>query len=88
MCERCLHAWPHCGQQAQREESRSMKTDSVFYRLFQSVPQLFFALLDRPPEQALHYQFTSEELNHTALRTCIIAPLSHGVIAVLFSMTR
>ncbi|MBM4259523.1 MAG: DUF2887 domain-containing protein [Deltaproteobacteria bacterium] len=31
-----------------------MKTDSVFYHLFQSVPQLFFALLDRPTEQADH----------------------------------
>jgi predicted transposase/invertase (TIGR01784 family) len=45
-----------------------MKTDSVFYRLFQSVPQLFFALLDRPAEQAMHYQFTSEELKQTAFR--------------------
>jgi predicted transposase/invertase (TIGR01784 family) len=45
-----------------------MKTDSVFYRLFQSTPQLFFALLDRPPEQATHYQFTSEELKQTAFR--------------------
>jgi hypothetical protein len=61
MCERCLHAWPYCRQQAQSGESRSMKTDSVFYRLFQSVPQLFFALLDRPAEQAVHSQFTSEE---------------------------
>jgi predicted transposase/invertase (TIGR01784 family) len=45
-----------------------MKTDSLFYRLFQIVPQLFFALLDRPAEQAAHYQFTSEELKQTAFR--------------------
>jgi predicted transposase/invertase (TIGR01784 family) len=45
-----------------------MKTDSLFYRLFQTVPQLFFALLDRPAEQATHYQFTSEELKQTAFR--------------------
>jgi len=45
-----------------------MKTDSVFYRLFQTTPQLFFAFLDRPAEQATHYQFTSEELKQTAFR--------------------
>jgi predicted transposase/invertase (TIGR01784 family) len=45
-----------------------MKTDSVFYRLFQTTPQLFFALLDRPAEQASLYQFTSEELKQTAFR--------------------
>jgi predicted transposase/invertase (TIGR01784 family) len=45
-----------------------MKTDSLFYRLFQTVPQLLFDLLDRPADQAAHYQFTSEELKQTAFR--------------------
>ena len=45
-----------------------MKTDSLFYRLFHTTPRLFFALLDRPAEQAAHYQFTSEELKQTAFR--------------------
>ncbi len=68
MCKHRLDAWSHCGQHAQSGESRCMKTDSVFYRLFQTTPQLFFALLDRPAEQAAHYQFTSEELKQTAFR--------------------
>jgi predicted transposase YdaD len=33
-----------------------MKTDSLFYRLFQTVPQLLFDLLDRPADQAAHYR--------------------------------
>jgi predicted transposase YdaD len=45
-----------------------MKTDSLFYRLFQTVPQLLFELLNRPAEQAARYQFTSEELKQTAFR--------------------
>ena len=45
-----------------------MKTDSLFYRLFQTVPQLLFDLLDRPADQAAYYQFTSEELKQTAFR--------------------
>ena len=45
-----------------------MKTDSLFYRLFQTVPQLLFDLLDRPSDRAAHYQFTSEELKQTAFR--------------------
>ena len=60
--------WPPCTGHAGGGQWAGMKTDSVFYRLFQTVPQLFFALLDRPADQATQYQFTSEELKQTAFR--------------------
>ncbi|MGE0826965.1 MAG: Rpn family recombination-promoting nuclease/putative transposase [Candidatus Binatia bacterium] len=45
-----------------------MHTDSLFYRLFQTLPQLLFALIDQPADHAARYQFTSEELKQTAFR--------------------
>ncbi|WP_410223080.1 DUF2887 domain-containing protein, partial [Limnospira platensis] len=36
-----------------------MKTDSIFYRIFQQYPRSFFELLNRPPEESDRYQFTS-----------------------------
>ena len=45
-----------------------MKTDPLFYHLFQTLPHLLFDLLDRPADHATHYQFTSEELKQTAFR--------------------
>ncbi len=36
-----------------------MKTDSIFYRLFQTFPQSFFDLLNLPPETVNDYQFSS-----------------------------
>ncbi|WP_071591788.1 DUF2887 domain-containing protein [Microcystis aeruginosa] len=36
-----------------------MKTDSIFYRLFQTFPESFFDLLNLPPETVNHYQFSS-----------------------------
>ncbi|HEY9850111.1 MAG TPA: Rpn family recombination-promoting nuclease/putative transposase [Leptolyngbyaceae cyanobacterium] len=45
-----------------------MKTDSLFYRLFQTFPSIFFELIDRPPEEANNYQFSSVEVKQTAFR--------------------
>ena len=45
-----------------------MKTDSLFYRLFQTVPQLLFDLIERPDDHARYYRFASEELKQTAFR--------------------
>lgn len=45
-----------------------MKTDSLFYRLFQTFPSIFFELIDRPPEEANNYQFSSVEIKQTAFR--------------------
>ncbi|MCW6039055.1 Rpn family recombination-promoting nuclease/putative transposase, partial [Spirulina subsalsa FACHB-351] len=33
-----------------------MKTDSIFYRIFQQYPRSFFELLNRPPTEANDYQ--------------------------------
>ncbi|QDL06742.1 flagellar assembly protein H [Brasilonema octagenarum UFV-E1] len=45
-----------------------MKTDSIFYRLFQEFPSIFFELIGEPPEEARAYQFSSVEVKQTAFR--------------------
>jgi predicted transposase/invertase (TIGR01784 family) len=45
-----------------------VKTDSLFYRLFQTFPSIFFELINRPPEEANNYQFSSVEIKQTAFR--------------------
>lgn len=45
-----------------------MKTDSIFYQLFQTFPRCFFDLLDLPPETVEHYQFSSVEVKQLAFR--------------------
>ena len=45
-----------------------MKTDTIFYRLFQSFPSIFFELINQPPETANVYQFSSVEVKQLAFR--------------------
>ena len=45
-----------------------MKTDSIFYRLFQSYPAGFFELLNLPSITAESYDFTSIEVKQLAFR--------------------
>lgn len=45
-----------------------MKTDALFYFLFQRAPGLFFELIGRFPDQAQNYEFRSVELKQTAFR--------------------
>ena len=45
-----------------------MKTDTIFYRLFQSFPNLFFELIDHFPQEAQSYQFASVEVKQLAFR--------------------
>ena len=45
-----------------------MKTDSIFYRLFQEIPSIFFELIGNSPQIAELYQFSSVEVKQTALR--------------------
>ena len=45
-----------------------MKTDSLFYRLFQVLPRLLFELVGQGPDHAESYRFTSEEIKETAFR--------------------
>ncbi|WP_017653146.1 Rpn family recombination-promoting nuclease/putative transposase [Fortiea contorta] len=45
-----------------------MKTDSIFYRIFQSLPSTFFELINQPPQLASVYQFSSVEVKQLAFR--------------------
>ncbi|MDZ8049840.1 MAG: Rpn family recombination-promoting nuclease/putative transposase [Aulosira sp. ZfuVER01] len=45
-----------------------MKTDTIFYRLFQSFPSIFFELINQPPETANTYQFSSVEVKQLTFR--------------------
>jgi predicted transposase/invertase (TIGR01784 family) len=45
-----------------------VKTDSIFYRLFQQVPSIFFELIGNLPQTAAAYQFSSIEIKQTAFR--------------------
>lgn len=47
---------------------KKVKTDSIFYRLFQELPSIFFELIGNSPETASIYQFASVEVKQTALR--------------------
>ena len=45
-----------------------MKTDSIFYRLFQEFPNIFFELISNTPQTANTYKFSSVEIKQTAFR--------------------
>jgi predicted transposase/invertase (TIGR01784 family) len=45
-----------------------VKTDIIFYRLFQEFPDIFFEIIGNPPESASLYQFSSVEIKQTAFR--------------------
>ena len=45
-----------------------MKTDTIFYSLFQEFPSIFFELINQSPEQGASYQFTSREIKQLAFR--------------------
>ncbi|MEH2320076.1 DUF2887 domain-containing protein [Nostoc sp.] len=45
-----------------------MKTDTIFYTLFQTLPGVLFELLEQSPALALHYQFISVEIKELARR--------------------
>ncbi|WP_193200964.1 Rpn family recombination-promoting nuclease/putative transposase [Nostoc sp. MG11] len=45
-----------------------MKTDTIFYTLFQNLPSVLFELMEQSPAIAAHYQFTSVEIKELARR--------------------
>lgn len=45
-----------------------MKTDTIFYRLFQSFPQILFELLQISPQFAQNYRFDSVEVKQLSFR--------------------
>jgi predicted transposase/invertase (TIGR01784 family) len=45
-----------------------VKTDTIFYRLFQTFPSVFFELINSPSDLTNLYQFSSVEVKQTAFR--------------------
>ena len=45
-----------------------MKTDSIFYQIFLTLPQSFFDLIGESPSQGQFYQFTSREVKQLSFR--------------------
>lgn len=45
-----------------------MKTDSIFYRLFQEFPEFFFELIGTSSNEAASYELTSREVKQLAFR--------------------
>jgi predicted transposase YdaD len=45
-----------------------LKTDSLFYEIFQSSPRAFFELIGEPAAPAEGYQFVSQEVKQTSFR--------------------
>jgi predicted transposase/invertase (TIGR01784 family) len=45
-----------------------VRSDEIFYRIFQEAPSSYFELIGAPPETAAEYKFTAEELKHAGLR--------------------
>ena len=45
-----------------------MKTDTIFYQLFQTLPSILFELIGKPATEAEAYQFTSVEIKEIAFR--------------------
>jgi predicted transposase YdaD len=46
-----------------------VKTDILFYRLFQEIPSIFFELIGNSPEEVSNYRFSSVEIKQTSFRT-------------------
>lgn len=45
-----------------------MKTDTIFYTLLQNLPSVLFERLEKPPQLATHYEFSSVEIKELARR--------------------
>ncbi len=63
-----------------------MKTDSLFYKLFQQAPELVLELAGIEPTGAENYQFRSEEIKQTAFRLdgVLIPPLEKPSLPLIF----
>ena len=62
-----------------------MKTDSLFYRLFQELPSSFFELIGDRAEVANAYKFDSIELKETALRIDGVFVPTHSTSPIYFT---
>jgi predicted transposase YdaD len=56
-----------------------LKTDSIFYRIFQTDPGILFELLGRSSELAQNYEFSSVEIKQVAFRIDgVLLPKPHS----------
>jgi predicted transposase YdaD len=64
-----------------------MKTDKIFYTLFQVFPELLFQLLGESPNLAQNYQFKSIEIKELAFRLdgVFIPDADHQIIRFTLS---
>ncbi|NES21331.1 MAG: Rpn family recombination-promoting nuclease/putative transposase [Symploca sp. SIO3E6] len=60
-----------------------MKTDSLFYRIFQNVPALFFELIGQPSRQG--YKFQSIEVKQTAFTDGVFLPPENALDSTMKS---
>ncbi|MFB8788313.1 MAG: DUF2887 domain-containing protein [Potamolinea sp.] len=51
-----------------------MKTDTLFYQLFQNFPSIFFELIGQPAIEPSSYQFTAPEVKQRSFRTPLLPP--------------
>lgn len=62
-----------------------MKTDSIFYRLFQTFPGIFFELINHQAAEANAYEFASVELKQTAFRIDgVFLPIASQQLPIYF----
>jgi hypothetical protein len=56
-----------------------MKTDTIFYQLFQSFPSIFFELIQLPISEANNYRFDSVEVKQLSFRPAILISKSNNL---------
>jgi predicted transposase/invertase (TIGR01784 family) len=62
-----------------------MRTDSIFYKIFETLPDTLFALIGEPSELAKDYEFKSIEVKELAFRidgVFISAQFNHPIYFV------
>jgi predicted transposase/invertase (TIGR01784 family) len=55
-------------QQLINRDGKLLKTDTIFYQLFQHFPKIFFELIGEPTVDTRNYQFTSPEVKQRSFR--------------------
>ncbi len=56
-----------------------MKTDTIFYKLFQEFPNIFFELIGKLETNTNLYEFKSQEIKETGFRIAIQGALAYGI---------
>jgi len=63
-----------------------LKTDSLFYEIFQTDPNIVFDLIGRPPTRDVTYRFASEEVKQTSFRIdgILVPPTDADDLPIVF----